>query len=68
MNTRRGGEKKQMEIGFHIECKNCHSNSTSIKHIEKFNYYGDDSFAEHWVHLVCEECNNKKLIHSYNTY
>jgi len=57
-----------MEIGFHIECKNCHSNNTSIEHTEKFNMWYDDSYTEHWVHLVCEECDNKKLMYSYNTY
>ena len=57
-----------MDIGFHIECKNCHSNSTSIEHTEKFNMWYDDSYTEHWVHLVCEECDNKELMYSYNTY
>jgi len=57
-----------METGFHIECKNCHSNSTSIKHTEKFNMWYDDSYTEHWVYLVCDECDNKELIYSYDTY
>jgi len=57
-----------MDIGFHIECKACNSNNTSIKHTEKFNMWYDDSYTEHWVHLVCEECDNKKLMYSYNTY
>ena len=57
-----------MNIGFHIECKVCHSNSTSINHTEKFNMWYDDSYTEHWVYLVCDECDNKELIYSYDTY
>ena len=57
-----------VDIGFHIECKNCHSNNTSIEHTEKFNMLYGDSYTEHWVHLVCKECDNKKLMCSYDTY
>jgi len=57
-----------MDIGFHIECKVCHSNSSSIEHTENFIDYGNNSHTEHWVNLVCEECDNKKLMYSYNTY
>ena len=53
---------------FIIICQKCGSVKTSIEHTEKFNMFYDDSYTENWVHLSCKECDNKKLIYSYNTY
>jgi len=51
---------------FIIECQICNSKENSLEHREKFNNYYDDSYTEHFVYLVCDECGNKKLIYSYN--